>query len=165
MLNPTLHPRVYQNSKTFLQTKNRTNPTREANMKLQATFFTLLTLGTVVPAVSAAVYNEQLKIWDIGIVDTETDSKGKTWPVSVAVPCGGIPHGGYVCGSFEDEGVMALRAIYGCNGRMLKSVITCHESDKKNRCVKNGRRKGKKFLALAMPDRIVCETKSKVEKP
>jgi hypothetical protein len=134
-------------------------------MQLQATFFTLLTLGTVVPTVSAAIYNKQLKVWDIGIVDTETDSKGKTWPASVAGPCGGIPHGGYVCGSFEDEGVMALRAIYRCDRGKLRSALTCHESDKKNRCVKNGRRKGKKFLALAMPDRIVCETKSKVEKP
>jgi hypothetical protein len=166
MLNPTLHPRVYQNSKTFLHTRNRTNPTPEANMKLQATLF-LLTLGTVIPTVSAAVFNEQLKVWDIGHVDTETSSssKHKTWPAQVMGPCGGIPEGGYACGSFEDKGVMALRAIYRCDRGVLRNVNTCWESDKRNRCVKNGRRKGKKFLALAMVDRIICETKNNVEKP
>jgi hypothetical protein len=137
-------------------------------MQLQATLFALLTLGTVVPTVTAAVYNDQLKVWDIGRIDTVSSpqNKHKTWPAGTMGPCDGIPKGGYVCGSFEDDGVMALRAIYRCdNTGVLVNVNTCFESDKRNRCVKNGRRKGKKFLALAMPDRIVCETKSHVEKP
>jgi hypothetical protein len=96
-------------------------------MKLQATLLTLLSFSAVVPTVSAAVYNDQLKIWDIGHVDTETStrSKHKTWPAQVMGPYGGIPNGGYVCGSFEDEGVMALRAIYRCDRGVLRNVNTC----------------------------------------
>jgi hypothetical protein len=79
--------------------------------------------------------------------------------------CGGIPEGGYVCGSFEDEGVDALRAVYRCDRGILRLADVCYESNKYNRCVKNGRRKGKKFFPFATAEKVVCQKKSNVEKP
>jgi hypothetical protein len=135
-------------------------------MQLQSTLFTLLALATALPAVSAAVWNDQLKVWDIGRVTTERGvGKHKVRPIKTMYACGGIPEGGYVCGSFEDEGVDALRAVYRCDRGMLRLADVCYESNKYNRCVKNGRRKGKKFFPFATAEKIVCQKKSNVEKP
>jgi hypothetical protein len=79
--------------------------------------------------------------------------------------CGGIPEGGYVCGSFEDEGIDALPAIYRWDRGRLRLRNACYESDKYNRCVKNGGCKGNKFFLFAPTKAIVCQRKSNVEKP
>ena len=76
--------------------------------------------------------------------------------------CGGISEGGYICESFEDG---TLRAIYRCDRGRLRLRNVCYGSDKHNRCVKNGRCKGKKFFLFAPTKAIVCQRKSTVEKP
>ena len=134
-------------------------------MQLQSTLFTLLALATALPAASAAKWNDQLKVWDIGRVPTEVKAGSHTFrPLETMYACGGIPEGGWVCGSFEDRGVNALRAIYRCDRGRLRLRDVCYENEKYNRCVKNGRRKGKKFFPLKSADQIVCQTRSNVEK-
>ena len=134
-------------------------------MQLQSTIFTLLALSTALPVVSAAIWNDQLKVWDIGPVLTDkSPSKHALRPVRTMYACGGIPEGGYVCGSFPDEDVDALRAVYRCDRGTLRLRDVCYESDKYNRCVKNGRRKGKKFFPFASAEMVVCQTKKNVEK-
>jgi len=136
-------------------------------MQLQSTLLALLTLAATLPAVSAATWNDHLKVWDIGRVDTvKVNGPHRVKPVGVAMACGGIPKGGYVCGSFEDEGVDALRAIYRCDSRGLVLDSTCYESNKEqNRCVKNGRRRGKRFHPFLNANQIICQSKEQVEKP
>jgi hypothetical protein len=54
-----------------------------------------LALATALPAVSAAVWNDQLKVWDIGHVTTERGvGKHKVRPIKTTYACGGIPEGG-----------------------------------------------------------------------
>jgi hypothetical protein len=135
-------------------------------MQLQSTSFTLLALATTLPAVSAATWNDQLKVWNVDPVDTEEGvAKHKVRPSRTIFACGGISEGGYVCGSFEDEGVDGLRAVYRCDRGTLRFQNVCYESDKYNRCVKNGRRKSKKFFPCASTEKVVCQTKKNVEKP
>lgn len=136
-------------------------------MQLQSALFALLTLGAAVPTAYAAIYNEHLKVRDIGHVDTKKHKGGphRILPVDVAGPCGGIPEGGHVCGSYEDEGVDALRAVYTCNEGVLMLRETCFEKQKENRCVKNGRLRGKRFFPFVPVERVVCVKKSAAEKP
>lgn len=108
----------------------------------------------------AAVWNDQLKIWDIGQVPTE---EGQSIAATYMGSCGGIPEGGHVCGWYEPDGVNALRAIYVCVNRRLVRAEVCKENKKNNRCVKNSRRKGKKFFPFNNPDQIVCMKKDRVE--
>jgi hypothetical protein len=61
--------------------------------------------------------------------------------------------------------VDALRAIYRCHNDELQLEDTCYENDEFNRCVKNGRRRGKRFFPFASANRIVCQSKGNVEKP
>ena len=74
--------------------------------------------------------------------------------------CGGISEGGHVCGWYESDGVNALRAIYVCTNSRLVRAEVCKENKKNNRCVKNMRKKGKKFFPLNNPDQIVCMKKA-----
>jgi hypothetical protein len=135
-------------------------------MQLQSTLFALLSLAATLPAVSAATFNKQFQVWDIGRVNTDNVSgKHRIRPVRTAMACGGIPKGGYACGSFEDEGVDALRAIYRGHDDGLQLEDTCYENDEFNCCAKNGRRRGKRFFPFASANRIVCQSKSNVEKP
>ncbi|GAB7321991.1 hypothetical protein MBLNU13_g03049t1 [Cladosporium sp. NU13] len=108
-------------------------------MQLFAALSALLALITI-PTASAAVWDDKLKVWNIGRVATtqKWDGKYRTWPVRDASPCGGIS----VCGSFKDRGVMALRAIcVGEKGRLIYRE-TCRELDRNDRCVRNERREG-----------------------
>lgn len=132
-------------------------------MQLQAPFFALLALVTTLPSASAAIWNDQLKVWDIGQVPSKPNHPDQA--VDYWGACGGIPEGGYVCGWFESDGVNALRAIYSCVNTVLVINEVCGESARHNRCVKNSRRKGKKFYPFSNADRIVCESKGKVEQP
>lgn len=48
--------------------------------------------------------------------------------------CGGIPEGGYVCGSFGPGKIVAMRAIYKCvDGNLARNEV-CSEKASNNRC-------------------------------
>lgn len=136
-------------------------------MHLLAALLTFLALATLPSPCSAAVWNDKLKVWNIGRVATTHTTHGeyRTWPVRDAGSCGGIPEFGYVCGSFKDRGVMALRAIYVCEKGRLIHRETCRELGRNDRCVKNERRKGKKFYPFTPADRIVCVAKKDANRP
>lgn len=119
-------------------------------------------LALLATSASAAVWNDQLKVWDIGQVPTE---KGKNIAKTFMGSCGGIPEGGHVCGWYESDGVNVLRAIYVCTNSRLVRAEVCKENKKNNRCVKNMRKKGKKFFPFNNPDQIVCMKKDRVEAP
>lgn len=73
------------------------------------------------PAVLGAIWNDQLKFWDIGRVEIDKNpGKHQRKPVKTMYACGSIPEGGYVYGSFEDEGVDALCAGYRCDRGRLR---------------------------------------------
>jgi hypothetical protein len=59
-------------------------------MQIQTALFALLAASA-----SAAVWNDQLKVWDIGQVHSE---KGQNIAATYMGACGGIPEGGHVCG-------------------------------------------------------------------
>jgi hypothetical protein len=126
-------------------------------MQIQTALFTFLAASA-----SAAVWNDQLKVWDIGQVPSE---KGQNIASLYMGACGGIPEGGHVCGWYESDGVNALRAIYVCTNSALVRAEVCKENKKNNRCVKNSRRMGKKFFPFNNPDQIVCMKKDRVEAP
>jgi hypothetical protein len=139
-------------------------------MQLQSTIVAISAITTAVKAYSTtAVWNDQLKVWDIGAVSsTLGDWNWYRDGAAFAGRCGDInlQEGDYACGSFKERDVNALRAIYRCSDGWLELVETCHEGDKhaKDRCVKNGRRKGKKFFPFVDGKKVVCQKKSKVEK-
>jgi len=121
-------------------------------------------LALLATSATAATYNAQLQVWDIGQVPLE---KGSTTAPATFLPggCGGFPDGGYGCGWFESDGVNALRAIYRCvNSQLVRSEV-CKENKRNNRCVKNSRAKGKRFFPLDNSDKIVCMKKDRVEAP
>jgi hypothetical protein len=121
-------------------------------------------LALLATSATAATYNAQLQVWDIGQVPFE---KGSTTAAAIFIQggCGGIPDGGYVCGWFESDGVNALRAIYRCVNSQSVVTEVCKENKKNNRCVKNSRAKGKRFFSFDNSDKIVCMKKDRVEAP
>ena len=139
-------------------------------MQLQSTFVALSSLAAAVSGASiaqTAIWNDHLKIWDIGAV---TSTRGD-WAfyrdgAPYAGRCNNVPEGEYACGSFVERDVNALRAIYRSKDGWLELAETCHEGDQhaKDRCVKNGRRKGKKFYPFVSGNKVVCMKASKVEK-
>jgi hypothetical protein len=135
-------------------------------MHFFAALFALLAL-TAIPTALAATWNDKLKIWDIGHVATVESKTGKYKINPIRYPglCGGIPKLGYACGSYKEDGMMALRAIYRCENGWLTLYQVCHERDLNDRCVKNERKKGKRFYPAAPGDRIVCAQKEDVIKP
>jgi hypothetical protein len=135
-------------------------------MHFFAALFALLALIGIQTA-SAATWDDKLKVWDIGPVHTIQSKTGKykTNPIRYPVRCGGIPELGYASGSYKEDGVMALRAIYRCENSWLTLSQVCHEQDKNNRCVKNERKKGEKFYPTASKDKIVCARMKDVIKP
>lgn len=160
-----LRRRMDQKQNTSEKTRNKTQISKRNNAAPSYPLH-LLALATALPVVSAAIWNDQLKVWDIGRVDTDkSPGKCAIKPVKTMYACGGIAEGGYVCGSSEDEGVDALRAIYRCDRGRLRLREVCWESDRYNRCVKNGRRKGKNFFPFGPTEAIVCQKMSNVEKP
>jgi hypothetical protein len=57
-----------------------------------------------------------------------------------------------------------LRAIYRClNSRLVRAEV-CEENDKYNWCVRNSRRKGKRFYPFNNGAKVVCAKKKDVEK-
>lgn len=132
-------------------------------MQLESTFIALLVTGMTIPGASAAKWNPKLKVWDVGRVPSEPNFPGLA--KGVVGKCGGIPEGGYVCGSFGPGKVVAVRAIYKCVYSELVRKEVCSEKATNNSCVRNSRREGKKFFPLESGDKIVCQKKKVVEKP
>jgi hypothetical protein len=76
--------------------------------------------------------------------------------------CGEIEEGYYGCGSFGPGKIVALRAIYKCvNSRLVRAEV-CEENSKYNRCVRNQRKKGKKFYPFNNGAKVVCARKRDV---
>lgn len=132
-------------------------------MQFETTLTTLLVLAaTTIQGASAAKWNSKLQVWDLGRIPSVPGFPG----LAQGSPgkCAGIPEGGYACGSFGPGKVIAMRAIYQCKDGWLTQQEICSENAKYNRCVKNGRRTGKKFFPFVDGDKIVCQKKSAVEK-
>lgn len=115
-------------------------------------------------ALAKAIFNDQLKVYDMGQIPSEPGQPDV--PAIRPCPCGGIPPGGWACGSFVDAGVNAMRAVYQCDhGEMVKQRFCKEEPGFPYRCVKNSRHDHKKFDLSESEDAIVCRLKSEVEKP
>ena len=140
-------------------------------MQLQSTILAISALTAAASAAfaTAVTWDDQLKVWDIGAVSSTPNNwafERDGAPVAGRCDDVNLDEGDYACGSFKEKDVDALRAIYRCSDGWLELVETCHEGDKhaKDRCVKNGRRKGKKFYPFVDGKKVVCQKKSNVEK-
>lgn len=120
---------------------------------LTVLFALIATLSTL-PLASAGSWNELLKVWDIGRVSSNGNAPSK-W----AYRCGGIPEGGYACGAFQTR---KLRVIYRCEKGWLKYTEMCKGD---NVCVKNSRKKHKKFYPAVKDDKIVCVERKRALAP
>lgn len=130
-------------------------------MQLRIIFFALLALlALLLPPASAATWNKKLKVWNVGGIPSVPGFPGLA--SGDIGPCGGIPEGGDVCGSFGPGKTTAMRAIYTCKKGRLSLREMCSESLGKNRCVKNSRRKGKAFYPFVSGEKIVCVNKSMI---
>jgi hypothetical protein len=155
---PPRSPRTTKKAKPPCKSTTKGNNSRKPpTMQLQTAILALSATSA-----TAAVYNPQLQVWDMGQIPTE---RGQTAAATFMGACGGIPDGGYACGWFESDGVNALRAIYHCvNSQMVRTEF-CKENKKNNRCVKNSRQKGKRFCPFDNSDKIVCMEKDRVDAP
>ncbi|KAM0691438.1 hypothetical protein Q7P36_010209 [Cladosporium allicinum] len=128
----------------------------------------LLAIGAInLPTASAAVkwadkWNEDLKVYDLGRVPSKIGRPNEA--TDYMGSCGEIAEGYYGCGSFGPGKFVALRAICRCVGGRLVKAEVCEESDKYNRCVRNQRRKGKKFYPFKNSAKVVCAKRKDVEK-
>jgi hypothetical protein len=162
------HNTQVQNSPLSLQ--NNTNPessptTTPTTMQFTTTLLTLLALSAA--SASAATkwadkWNEDLKVYDIGLVPSKVGRPSE--PVDFMGNCGDIEEGYYGCGSFGPGKIVALRAIYRCVNQRLVRAEVCGESAKYNRCIRNQRRKGRKFYPFNNGAKVVCAKRTDVEK-
>jgi hypothetical protein len=138
---------------------------------------TLLTLTTILPIISASalhsspngdiVFNDYLSLDTIGAVPT---IRGK-YPFETLPPsyyhegCYGWLEGSQVCGSYEENGVDALRAIYSCEAGKFNLKEVCHEKSRNNRCVMNQRgvMQWKKFYPFVSGQKVVCVNEKKLK--
>ena len=126
-------------------------------MQFKSIIIALITLGATLPGAAAVkpVWNDQLKVWDIGNVPWHPGNPKE--PFNDMGSCGSkIKEGDSVCGRFGPGLGRVPRVIYFCrNGRLTKSS-TCRRESKNNMCVKNSRRKGKAFYPFENGNKIVC---------
>jgi len=137
-------------------------------MQFTATLCALMAIGAAtLPSASAVQWadkwNEDLKVWDIGGVPSKP---GRPSQAVDYMPggCGEIKEGYYGCGSFGPGKIVAMRAIYRCVNQRLVRAEVCGENAKYNRCVKNQRKKGKKFYPFNNGDKVVCAKRKDVKK-
>ena len=106
------------------------------------------------------VFDEFLFLLSIGAVPTVRNAYPfETLPADYyGQGCYGYFEGEQVCGSFEENGVDALRAIYRCKDGKFELQEVCHEKSRSNRCVRNRRGVGqwKKFYPFVNEKKIVC---------
>jgi hypothetical protein len=138
-------------------------------MQFTTTILALLAIGALnLPIISASKvsyadkWNTDLKVYDLGRVPSKIGSPGEA--TDYMGSCGDIVEGYYGCGSFGPGKIIALRAIYRCVGGRLVKAEVCEENAKYNRCVRNSRRKGKKFYPFNNSAKVVCAKKGDVEK-
>ncbi|KAM0722306.1 hypothetical protein Q7P37_001747 [Cladosporium fusiforme] len=105
-------------------------------MQIKSILFALLTVGATLPTTSAATWNKKLQVYDVGRVPSQPGFPGLA--KEIVGKCGGIPEG----------------------GGLLRRHEVCGKPD---RCVRNGRRAGKKFYPLVPSDKIVCVKKEKAK--
>ena len=149
------------------ETTENTQPQEPSTMHFPTILPIFLALATTIAASALhpssggdLVWDEYLFLQTIGAVPTVS---GK-YPFETLPPdyygrgCYGEFEGRQVCGSFEENGVDALRAIYRCKNGKFELEETCHEKSKNNRCVRNKRgvRQWKKFYPFVSSDKIVC---------
>jgi len=173
---PALPSTKFQNPHPEVPNPNQPQSIQNQNHKSLKTMHlhrTITTIATLVAAASAssiaqtAVWNDHLQVWTIGpVASTLGDWYWYRNGAAQAGRCNNVPEGDYACGSFEERTVDAMRAIYRCKDGWLELAETCHEGDRhaKDRCVKNGRKKGKKFYPLVSGNKVFCQKASKVEK-
>jgi hypothetical protein len=136
-------------------------------MHLPSTLTTLLALTTTITASALhpnpggdIVFDEYLFLDTIGAIPTvRNEFPFETLPLDYyGRGCYGDIEGMQVCGSFEQNGVDALRAIYRCENGKFELQEICNEKLKNNRCVGNKRGNGqwKKFYPFVSGDKIVC---------
>lgn len=130
-------------------------------MQFKSIVIALLTVGATIPGTTAvkAVYNDNLKLWDIGNVPWMPNNRQT--PVQDMGSCGpNIKEGKYGCGRFGPGLARTLRVIYVCTNGRLRRRETCTRGTKNDMCVRNSRRKGKAFYPFEAADQLVCvETK------
>jgi hypothetical protein len=117
----------------------------------------LLTLAATLPGATAVkpVWNDQLKVWDIGNVPWMPNNKQE--PVKNMGSCGSkIKEGEMACGRFGPGLGRVPRVIYFCRFGQLLKRETCKREAKNNMCVRNNRRKGKAFYPFVSADQLVC---------
>lgn len=124
--------------------------------------YTLALAAALPAAVTAYTYNDQTKLYHIGEVNME-GSRAAEWMGL----CGGsdIPAGDYACGLFGENGTKGT-AIYKCTywrgdgNYYLKRAETClwAGTGYGGQCVRNQRRKGKKFYPFVDCKKAVCVT-------
>ena len=103
-----------------------------------------------------------VQVYDLGRVPSKIGRPNEA--TDYMGSCGEIAEGYYGCGSFGPGKFVALRAICRCVGGRLVKAEVCEESDKYNRCVRNQRRKGKKFYPFNNKSKVVCAKRKDVEK-
>jgi hypothetical protein len=137
-------------------TDTQTHPTNQkaATMQFTTTLLALLTLGATLHGASAAVWNDRLKVWDIGRVRAKPNDPYT--PMTEVGPCNHVKEGGYGCGSFGPGHDVALRVIYNCQRGTLRRTETCKVNQKNNACVRNWRKKGRAFYPFEPADKVVC---------
>jgi hypothetical protein len=125
-------------------------------MHFKSTIIALLTLAASLPGATAvnAVWNDQLKVWDIGNIPWGSN---KQEPLMSMGRCGpNIKEGGWACGRFGPGLGRVPRVIYFCQNGQLRKRETCRRGTKNDMCVRNSRRKGKAFYPFEAADQVVC---------
>jgi len=125
-------------------------------MQLKSLIIAVLTLGATLPGANAvrAVWNDKLKLWDIGRIPGRVNDKQT--PLNGMGDCGPVKERDWACGRFGPGMDVDLRVIYYCNNGRLQRVQTCKRDSVNNMCVRNSRRKNKVFYPFVNPDNVVC---------
>lgn len=113
-----------------------------------------LALASTLPLVSADYpWDPTLQVYKIGEVPAMVKLPHR--PAQWMGRCGGndVKHGGYACGNFGSKGTV----IYKCEAGWLKRAEVCSWANGTGgQCVKNQRKKGKKFYPLVGGGKVVC---------
>jgi hypothetical protein len=143
-------------------------------MHLQPTLLALTTLLPIKPGSAShpnpgvdVVFDEYLFLDTIGAIPTvRNEFSFETLPPDYyGRGCYGDIEGIQICGSFEQNGVDALRAIYRCENGKFELQEICNEKSKNDRCVRNtsGVGQWKKFYSFVSGDKVVCVSEKGLE--
>lgn len=129
---------------------------------LAPTITALLALASVAQVSSEVVWNSTLQVWNIGTVgkdpkDNDRNFVPAKWAGTCNVDNDIIRNGVYGC---ADGGSGNLQIIYKCEKGWLRVRGICSGNE---RCVKNQRRKDKKFFPLEGANELACVDKERAE--